>query len=214
MRDNDCETEVDEGLLYWVITSYPSCTFVFNSLLRPSSALCRNILNLSVPEGALGLLEATLGHQDWRLKTAVGFYTPNSWCCPAAALRDWLNFFWLQDWDWPLLCRYLFIYNFIALWNSSSILVSSLHLHIAAFLFTRVRPAITLFTQLEHPALSRVNMQHNLGRTYLLFTRVKCHAVWIRVLIFFRWLFFLYKRHAQRWIRVVIWLNYLILVVD
>ena len=37
--------------------------------------------------------------------------------------------------------------------------MSCLHLCIAVFLFTQVRPAITLFTQLGHPAMSRVDMQ-------------------------------------------------------
>ena len=29
------------------------------------------------------------------------------------ALFDWQNFFWLHDWDWPLFCEDLCIYNFM-----------------------------------------------------------------------------------------------------
>ena len=32
--------------------------------------------------------------------------------CPTS-LYNWSNLFWLQDWNWPLLCEYLCIHNFI-----------------------------------------------------------------------------------------------------
>ena len=65
------------------------------------------------PAATLGLQNSRLQTEDWRLLTltAVGFHTPLP--RQAAALRDWRNLFWLQDWDWPLLFWYLCIYNFI-----------------------------------------------------------------------------------------------------
>ena len=56
---------------------------------------------------------------DWRLTTADSFYcellSPTSERRPVVTFHDWLNLFWQQDWDWPLLCGYLCIYNFITL---------------------------------------------------------------------------------------------------
>ena len=36
-------------------------------------------------------------------------------CCISSLTLSmpWPNLFWLRDWDWPLLCGYLCIYNFI-----------------------------------------------------------------------------------------------------
>ena len=61
---------------------------------------------------------ATLGLQDSRLKTddcgllLVWTAFLAGWR-PTAILRDWLNLFWLQDLDIPLICGYLCIYQFI-----------------------------------------------------------------------------------------------------
>ena len=65
----------------------------------------------------------------------------------------------------------LFVYVYIQFHNVYSLLVphvSCLHLHIGAFLFTQVHPANTLFTQLEHPALSRIKTQQTYRLWYFL----------------------------------------------
>ena len=50
---------------------------------------------------------------DWRLLWAASPHM--QW--PAAALRNWLNLFWLKDWDWPFLYGYPSTNNFLTPMN-------------------------------------------------------------------------------------------------
>ena len=103
---------------------------------RISFLLWRNILNWFSTEVHLTLcghsVDTRLQTNEWRLKlkTAVG-------CC-----NSWLS----------ATLGYLCIFNFITPSGSDSCELFGL--------FTLVHHAITLFTQLEHPSLSRINMQH------------------------------------------------------
>ena len=105
---------------------------------------------------------ATLGLQDWRQTTycyCCGLPSPPGWCI-AAALCDWPDLVCCKTETDPytvVTCVYIIS---LRLRIPSLTKMSCFHLRIATFLFTWVPPAITLFTELEHLALSRVNMQH------------------------------------------------------
>ena len=63
------------------------------------------------PAATFGLQESRVQTDDWWLKTAVG--CPPTWWHLESTLCNWLNLFWLQDWNRPFLREYLWIYNFI-----------------------------------------------------------------------------------------------------
>ena len=135
------ETKIDCHIDPFQIQSY-----VFSSLTR-----CSHPVFAREPLGAQWPLWNSKT-QDYRMTVmTVG-------CCASpGALHNQPNLFWLQDWDWSLYLISAVGYVYI---NSLCPRIQVVTNVTCFRLFTQVCPAITLFTQLEHPALSKVNMQH------------------------------------------------------